>query len=256
MATTTVEFDHTTATNLNTRSPVSPHHLHRREVPSLFTRSRTVRAACDAQPMIPDFEVVSGVDVAYDELRPPGDVSPAGSAGFNRDHFDLTQTSWPEAIEAVREERRWLDEADHASTTAEEFEEHVYDSREEDPDTGFVTLAGLDVGVAGLVLALSAAGYLPWISCSAHSGGAQIPQVGLYASAARTRILAELTLDAEALLRDQDGGLWVVARSVRHMNQLAQLLIDARSRLEVLPCERWGTRGRSAPHDQDGLSID
>ena len=151
--------------------------------------------------MIPEFGVAIAADVDLEALRPPTSVQAAGSAGFNGDHVDLTRTSWDVAMEALTEESRWLAEADEASTTVDEFVDHLYEAGQDDPDTQFVTMAGLDVGVAGLVLVLSAAGYLPWISCSAHGGGAKIPQVGLYASAARATILAEAAQTAQGVVK-------------------------------------------------------
>lgn len=189
--------------------------------------------------MIPEFDVDIETNVVLERLRPPTSVSCAGSAGFNGDHFDLTHTSWEEAHEALTEETRWLNEADLASTTTDEFDDHLYDAEQDDPETRFVTMVGLDVGVAGLVLALSAAGYLPWISCSAHGGGTKIPQVGLYASAPRTRILLDLARTADCGVEDQDGGLWIFGRSVYNLNKLAHLLLAARDRFADISPEAW-----------------
>lgn len=202
--------------------------------------------------MIPEFDVPTAIHVDFDALRPPASVQPAGSAGYNGDHVDLTRTSWAEAIEALTEETQWLAEANEASTTVDEFEEHLYETGQDDPDTQFVTMAGLDVGVAGLVLALSAAGYLPWISCSAHGGGTKIPQVGLYASAPRAMILIEAAQEVGCGIEDRDGGLWIFARSVLDMNRLAHALVEARDQFGALPDEPW-TLSAAAEPDEDEI---
>lgn len=58
--------------------------------------------------MIPKFDVTSTVRVDYDALGALATVIDGGSLGFNRDHFDLTQTSWAEAGDAVSQEQQWL----------------------------------------------------------------------------------------------------------------------------------------------------
>jgi hypothetical protein len=142
----------------------------------------------------------------------------------------------------VEAEARWLDRAAKAPT-AEEFDQILAGAAEEEaPDDLNWLFRGLDVGVAGLSLVLSAARYATCFSCRTHPSiaGDHMPQVIMAAEPQRVRVLVGLAERAGCGVESMEGGLvCVYAASVRHLHALAQALLAARAELEQLPPPAW-----------------
>lgn len=114
-------------------------------------------------------------------------------------------------------------------------------------DEGMSPLGGLEIGVAGLVYALSATGCWPAASCRGHPGGwATHPVVYLAADRHRVRTLRDLVAAAGCGL-DTDpsrgGLLMIMAASIEDTMRLAQTVLD--SRAEMTP--KRGPRKQATP---------
>jgi hypothetical protein len=124
------------------------------------------------------------------------------------------------SVEAALVER--LAGADDAAA-AEELFEAWRDLEGE----GAQALWGLDVGVASAVIALSALGATPFISCNAGSFGgthpASKPYVAFYLAAASPDVLLRLAEIAGAGLEIADGVLCLYARTVLDIMQFARV---------------------------------
>lgn len=88
-------------------------------------------------------------------------------------------------------------------------------------------LWGLDVGVASAVIALSALGAMPFISCNAGSFGgahpASQPYVAFYLADASPRLLLELATGAGVGLDAENGVLRLYARTVLDLLLFARI---------------------------------
>jgi len=137
------------------------------------------------------------VDEAYDS---------GSGLGGNRDYFSMLGTTWDEARDAVATERSLLAAHDGDPVAAQA----AHGARvEEEEEQGDPWLAGLDVGVAGAVHALSAAGVLTVASCNGAAGHHEgAPVVAFTADA--DRLAAVLALAAESGLQADDSGNWTV----------------------------------------------
>lgn len=112
--------------------------------------------------------------------------------------------------------------ADDSAVAEAAFEE------QRDPEgEGPESLWGLDVGVASAVIALSALGATPFISCNAGSFGgvhpASRPYVAFYIASASPDLLLALAEGAGLGLEVQDGVLCLYARTILDLMQFARL---------------------------------
>lgn len=155
----------------------------------------------------------------------------------NLDHFALRPGDWEVAESTLAEERRLVGEADEASADAHEFEDLLAASEDGQVDADW---SGLDLGVAGLVLALNAAGFATASSCRQHPGGPPFgdgPFVFVTGDEARISVLVPLARAAGAGLEQgpPGEGFTIYASTVRELMQLAKLILDARATFEVFP---------------------
>jgi hypothetical protein len=208
------------------------------------TPERTGRNDKDG-PVIPEYDVTPAIDVDYASLRVLTAYQVVEGFAVVRDYQPLIDVGWDDARECVEAEARWLDRAAKAPT-AEEFDRILSCAAEEEaPDDFDWLFRGLDVGVAGLTLVLSAACYVTCFSCRTHPSraGDHMPQVIMAAEPQRVRVLAGHAERAGCGVESMDGGLvCVYAASVRHLHALAQAMLDARAELEELPQPAWRPR--------------
>lgn len=156
-----------------------------------------------------------------------------GFLGENRE-FDgsLVRASLPQAEEALVLEEELLLEA-ASSDSHDEFEDIMsgYEG-----DTDLEPLRRLDAGVAGLVLALNAAGAVTATSCRGHGPNAQpgreYPHVALYCSAPLAETLGALAKGTRCGFSagrraDEDGALALIwAQSVADTLALGRALVQ------------------------------
>jgi len=203
--------------------------------------------------VIPECDVTPTIDVDYASLRVLTAYQVVEGFAVVRDYQPLIDVGWDDARECVEAEARWLDRAAKAPT-AEEFDQILAGAaQEEAPDDFDWLFRGLDVGVAGLSLVLSAACYATCFSCRTHPSraGDHMPQVIMAAEPQRVRVLARHAERAGCGVENMEGGLvCVYSASVRHLHALAQAMLDARAKLEELPPPAW------LPRVQEYLSAD
>jgi hypothetical protein len=141
------------------------------------------------------------------------------------------------------------------ASTAEEFDRILSTAAaEEAPDDFDWLFRGLDVGVAGLTLVLSAAYYATCFSCRTHPSlsGDHMPQVIMAAEPQRVRVLAGYAARAGCGVENAgDGLVCAYAASVEHLHALAQAMLAARAELEELPQPSWRPRVQEYLSDED-----
>lgn len=164
--------------------------------------------------------------------------------GGNRAYMSLLATTWDEACEAVQEESRLL--AQHGGDAS--AAQAAHDARVEEEEQGDPWLAGLDVGVAGAVLALSAAGALTASSCNGaqghHEAGPVVVLAADHARLAAVRVLAArcgLTVRPHEWLTVLDGPL-------RAFTGLAAAVLAAKGEFDAMERPRpYTDEGWDAP---------
>jgi hypothetical protein len=152
---------------------------------------------------------------------------------------------WEQARECVEAEALWLDRAAQAATT-NEFDSILGNAPGvESPDDFDWLFRYLDVGVAGLMLVLSATRYATCYSCRGHLRIAyeRTPQVIMATDPERARILAGHAARAGCGVESiSEGLLCTYAASVDCLHSLAQRMLAAQAELAVLPPPSWFPR--------------
>jgi hypothetical protein len=180
------------------------------------------------------------------------DVTDEG-IGYFHETWLISDVSAEHAASVLAEDERLLDLVDSLARTNEEYEtfatavEHgelvdlphisVDDPRREaflaeiDEEDDFAPLEGLEIGVAGVVYALSAAGFLTAASCRGHVGRAawsDEPVVFVATDRSRARRLAPLVASHRcgfAIDFDRPELLVIRASSTREMTDLARSVL-------------------------------
>lgn len=179
------------------------------------------------------------------------EVSEEGFGGF-RDTWLLFDVQVEEAVELLAEDRRLTQLADAFASDSYDYEaianaieyqdieglpegvrENIRFPELEDTVGGdYSPLQGLELGVAGLVFALSAAGFLPAASCRSHVGEhswSPCPVVVFATDEEHAARLAPLVTDARCgfqLDEGRPGLLAVCGPSAKEMHNLAGLVLD------------------------------
>lgn len=163
-----------------------------------------------------------------------------------RDYEHLKAFSWDEVEESLRAERSVLDRAVGAARTESEFEDLLVAAEDQalDSSEGDQVWLSLDVGPAGLVLALCAALGVTFYSCRGHVLGsrheAPFPQVGVVLDPERAAIVARLSAEASCGFQsDGDGKLWIVGRSVDNLHRLGSAIFSNRAEFDALQEPGW-----------------
>jgi hypothetical protein len=194
--------------------------------------------------VIPKGDVTPAIDVDYASLRVPTAYQVVEGFAAVRDYQALIGVGWDDARECVEAEARWLARAAKAPT-AGEFDRILSSAAEEEsPDDFDWLFRGLDVGVAGLTLVLSAACYATCYSCRTHPGkaGRHMPQVIMVADLQRARVLTGYAVRADCGVESAEGLVCVYAASVEHLHAMAQVMLAAQADLEQMPQPSWRPR--------------
>ncbi|MGV8977265.1 MAG: hypothetical protein ACOH17_04405 [Cellulomonas sp.] len=199
--------------------------------------------------MIPTFDVEVEVESVGPNMS--GLASDLRMRGWvaNSAFVRLRPGDWDAAVRAVTEEALIISEADSRSTTTQEFERLVQDAEDGASDADW---AGFDAGVAGLVFALNAAGFVTATSCRKHVDDpyGHYPHVIAACDAQRFRQLLPLVVEDGAGISDEpSGGFGLYGPTVEPMMRLAALLVAHSSEFEALPeTVPW----EEDPDDPDG----
>ncbi|GAB3428310.1 hypothetical protein [Flindersiella endophytica] len=208
--------------------------------------------------MLPTYDVDPAVDVderQLDVLTPYEVVHGfAAIAGYH----PLIEINWDEARECVEAEERWFERASKAADAAE-FDEILGTAPEIEADgDGDWLFRWNEVGAAGLVLALSAAGYATCTSCRGHVGltHERAPQVGLSTEPERLRLSVDHARRADCGVETSGGLVWVYGRSVADLHALARLILDERVVFDALPDPPWRARALKALEQGEDFESD
>jgi hypothetical protein len=220
--------------------------------PSHLTREKIARVI----PISPD--VVPTIDLDGD-LRSVTAYEVVYGFAIVSDYEPKVYVTWDEAMEALTAEARWLERASGADDQA--GFDAVLDKavEEESGDQGDWLFHGIDLGVAGLVLILSASGYATCYSCRGHAHylSDQIPQVRLATESERLALLAECASGVGCGIEVGDDGLVsVYAPSVSELHALAHLLVSRRADFDALPPPPWLSWVRAAFEQGDDFEWD
>jgi hypothetical protein len=202
---------------------------------------------CWSAGMIPRFDVDPGIDYDPDRLLVLSAEEIADGFAMVRDYEHLEAFSWSDVDEGLRAERSALDRAARDAPTERDFEDLLVAAEDEvfdDEGDGDQTWFGLDVGAAGLVLALCAALGVTFYSCRGHVPGsrheAPYPQVGVVLDRERAAIVARLSAETSCGFQsDDEGKLWVLGRSVDDLNRLGSAIFSNRAEFDALPDPEW-----------------
>lgn len=192
--------------------------------------------------MIPRYSVTPRIRLRDDSLKILSVRSVVEGFSLVRDYIPAIDISWDEVLDCLEAESRWLDRAANA-VDAEQFDAVLYEAVEQEVGDDFDYLfRGMDVGVAGLVFALAAAGYATCYSCRGHGGIAtgRVPQVRLGTETDRLNWLAVYAERAGCGLEtDDDGLVTVYASSVPDLHRMAKLMTEDRAVFESLGNPPW-----------------
>lgn len=157
------------------------------------------------------------------------------SLGINLEYIALAGDSWSEADEYAKEEAEFLEQFEDDPDRIEEVREESYENNDF-PDS----LHPLDLGVAGLVHFVSAAGMVPISSCNGLDGHRESSAVvALACDTARFDILKSIVAKSSCdLFLDPygDGNLIVLqSDDWHHLRDLGQQISDAREAFDRCP---------------------
>jgi len=147
----------------------------------------------------------------------------------NHQYFDVRGVSFSEAREIIDEENELLKKILEASEVdQEDTVEDISEALRED----ISPLSGFDIGVGGLVFALSSIGCTPISSCNGGVVGGhhahEHPWIIFYAPKNVVDILLRAAEHANVGLLNNDGGmLEVFSNNVLAFNRMADVLISA-----------------------------
>lgn len=215
-----------------------------RYCPGLYRVSETRARAGSGinRTVIPTYDVTPRIRLEPMALRVLTPQRVTEGFSLVRDYEPQIDITWDEADECLTAEARWLGLA-ATSNDAEEFDRLLYAAAEQEADDGLDYLfRGLDVGVAGLVFVLSAAGYATCYSCRGHAeiGTDRVPQVRLATEPERLDLLVGYAKRAECGLdMDGDGLVTAYAPTVLSIHRLARLMADDRKVFDSLGAPPW-----------------
>src|SRR4051794_4606872 len=106
-----------------------------------------------------DIDIQRGVDASKLRWPTKDQTGPDSGLGCNRSYDDLTERSWADAQTVLDLEQDLISkiESEYESSDEESLETELLEAE--------MYLNGLDLGVAATVIALSAAGCVPFSSC-------------------------------------------------------------------------------------------
>jgi hypothetical protein len=152
--------------------------------------------------------------------------------------------SWRDVTDCLKEESSVLERA--ARSTARDGIQEIIDAIDDDDGVELaefmMAFHGLDVGVAGLSLALSAARAATFYSCSSGIDSyhhAEYPMVGVVPGIERAKLIAEMAERADCGIGQERERWYIYARSVSAMHALAQLVLAQREAFDALPEPGW-----------------
>lgn len=195
--------------------------------------------------MVPEFDVESYVSYRPSRLRVLTADEVVNGFVHNIEYEPLPIVTWDEVANTLDVERGALDVARSAQDAAsyESALDEVEDAGTDD-DLFLAAVGGLDLGVAGLVMALAAAGGATFTSCRGQAPGSihqhPHPFVGVALDAPRAALLAEMVGSEGCCLYEVELGLLAVgAPTLERAHALASRILERRHDFDSLPLPLW-----------------
>jgi hypothetical protein len=226
--------------------------------------------------VIPDANIPALIEDPLPECDMPRseEITEEGFGGFRDTHL-IGRVLLSDAKAVVDQEATVLEELDRVAHSPEEFEALARAVEDGDrgslgdglrdrfmestlvdlaaPEDDFDQLGSLEVGVAGLVQALSAMRCLTAASCRSHVdplSWSDCPVVFFAAPTWRVEVLAGLVRTTGCGLAADRGLIKIYGSSIRQTHALARLILDERVRFRRRPGRSPGPRA-----DGDQLSL-
>lgn len=171
-----------------------------------------------------------------------GGAGGESTLGGNRHYQDLRLMDWAEARRVLDVEAEYVRRIE-AADDVREIIETIDEEREAEWDGDGDPLFGLDIGVAGAVIALSAARCIPFSSCNggAFEGGhhERHPLVAFYV---RPQLASIMVGAAKAAGAGLQGAALLYAEEITAMMRFAEQLYLRRAEIDAiaLPVDRSG----------------
>jgi hypothetical protein len=151
----------------------------------------------------------------------------------NHDYCDMRGRSWEDTAAVLAYEKERIEQI--LPLSQEETDELADECYEEDSEY----FEGIDIGVASVVFALSAAGGVPVASCNGGAFGGHhlesYPLVVFYADVKHTSLLEKVAEEVQVGLKRGAGGAAIVfADDILKMYNFALALYTARSQIDAL----------------------
>lgn len=182
-----------------------------------------------------DVEIVRQIEPQHLDWPKRGEAQTDYGLGCNREYVDLRGLSWSEAKRVYEVESTLIRRVETSSDPVAELEDISEQCYENDD----VVIYGLDIGVASTVVALSAAGCVPCVSCNGGTFGdhhyEKHPLVVFYARREFVDLLLARAEDAGVGLELALGGsLMVYSDEIQRMRRFAEILIREKKILRRL----------------------
>lgn len=209
--------------------------------------------------VIPTYDVVPRIQVQPAALKVLTPRRVLEGFSVVRDYEPQLDITWEEAVECLDAEAKWLDRA-VTCQDAEEFDELLYSAVDEEAGDDFDYLfRGMDVGVAGLVFVLSAAGYATCYSCRGHANimSERVPQVRLATEPDRLELLVGYAERVGCGLEtDGDGLVTAYAPTVLGLHRLARLMADDKAVFEGMEDPAWLAKALEVQDRQEAVGSE
>jgi hypothetical protein len=179
--------------------------------------------------------------------------------GGNRQYVDLRDCDWKDYAEAAACEAdlisrlEGLEDDDARAELIEAWESY------NDSDVDIFALMGLDIGVASVVLALSASGCAPCTSCNGGAFGdghhESHPLVLFFSRQSLAPLLLECAEETDVGLVGAEGGLLVYSRTIGGMQAFGAALHRRRDEIRAVNLRAEPRRETDDDIDHDQLDL-
>lgn len=194
--------------------------------------------------MIPIFDVETVVSYRPTDLRVPHPQEMVDGFTATHEYRHLEWFEWSAVKVCLDAERDVLARADRIARSAEQYDALIEASQDEASEDLDEVYFALDIGTAGLVLALCAAGGVTFYSCRGALPGsyhhAKFPQIGVTLDPQRAAEVARLAEEAHCGFElDERGYVWIHGRQLDHMHDLATRIYSSRLAFDAMGRPDW-----------------
>lgn len=179
----------------------------------------------------------------------PGEANSESTLGGNRQYQDLRLYDWEEVRRVLDAEQGMIQRIEAADNVEETMSEIQEEREAEWEECDGDPIHGLDIGVAGAVIALSAARCVPFTSCNggAFDGGhlERHPLIAFYMRPQLAPIFIEAAKSAGAGL-ESSGSVMLYADEITAIVRFAEQLYARRAEIDAIPL----------PRDRSGDDVD